>query len=152
MQASILNEKNRLDHRFAFNDALNPCVHLVFDAVRCLCNVVDRLSVDAALSDQTVGLKFVDGVPLHFLLQSIVIPVCAQLQGLYYVVLVKNWLLGVWSGLWMHFKKDAAGFIQANDEGGGRLTQPLLEDCQTMSSRLNLSGCERSLRLTWLFF
>lgn len=80
---------------------------MILDPVGGFSDEVDRLSVDASLRDQFVGLQLVDGPPFHLLLQCEVVPVVARLQSLQQVVFVKDGLLLVGLGAWVHFQQNS---------------------------------------------
>ena len=55
VQRSVLDEKLGLHDAFLLDDVEDALVHLLFDAARRPRDVVHRLGVDAAFSDQLVG-------------------------------------------------------------------------------------------------
>ena len=129
-----MDEEDRFDARLSVDDGSDPRVHLLFNAISCLSDVVDGLRIDTAFSDEPVGLKFIDGSSLHLLLQREVVPVIGCLQRLKQVVLVEDGFLLVGFGPRVHLEKYTSRFAQSDDKCNGSFPQAFLENSKAAGS------------------
>ena len=68
VKRAVLDKEYWLYSTLLLNDVVNAFVHLFFDSTCCPRNVIDRLCIDATLSNKLVCLELVDCSALHLFL------------------------------------------------------------------------------------